>query len=1201
MKNPKLVKNLSLSALALGLLAAAAPTPPAPAPATAPAPDSAPKITSSSDLGGTDRFLSYVSTDKPIYRANEKVWVRSVLLNAATHQPLSDAQVAQADVQILGPHGEVVASGAAQSQDSVVAFGWTVPEGAAGGEYTFKIKYPVQGYAPSERKFDVRTYRAPRLKNQITFARDGYGTGDKVTATVHSERAEGGFPAGAKVTIIARVDDNQVFTAPTTIDAKGDAVATFNLPKAMERGDGTLAFAIQDGGTVETASKTIPILLQTLDLNIYPEGGDAVAGVDNRYYLEAKTPNQKPADLVGAIFDSKGKKMADVKTEHEGRARFEFTPAKGETYTLKLIEPAGITKTWNLPAAKETGVVIHTVDNIVQKEQPVKLWLESSDLFGKYTVTLKRREADVANPVDVIFPKGIAGRGKLPQEIGDPGPLSSNITFTPNDDADGVLTLTVWNNKGEPLAERLIYRQPAHQVNIALKPNQSTYTPGSKATLDITTTDEAGKPISAVVGLTVTDDSVQEMLEKRDRAPRLPVMVFLEPEVKDLADAQVYLDPNNPKAALDTDLLLGTQGWRRFAVLKPTEFITRYGDDAKRVLAFVQPEPQRPEGLGGGGIRRMAMPMAVAGIPAPGQPQNFDMQLADDAFELGVNEDAVQKKAVEKLPADANIPPAGGPAANKKIAAGADQAAAQPMAPLAQMRMMRPMNGGGGPGALVIVREFAHELRPNWSPADRSDFTETVYWNAGIKTDESGKGSASFALADSVTSLRVFADAFQKSGAIGSSSSAIQSVQPFFIEPKIPLEVTAGDVIDLPVSAVNNTADAFKDFALTLTAGAGLSIAPQKDTPSANLAPGARTRQTFHVSVGDTTGDIDLTLAASAGAFTDKVTRKLHVRPKGFPTQIAFGGLVDNASPAKKSITIPNSLVPASLTTFATVYPSPMANLTDAVACLLQEPNGCFEQTSSTNYPLAMAQTYLTTHQGVDPKLAAKGAELLAHGYQKLIAFECTNKGYEWFGGSTPGHEALTAYGLMEFHDMQNAGLATVDDKMIDRTKTWLINREDGKGGFQRNPKSLDSFGGAPELTTNAYIVWALQQAGQTGLEKEISTVREAAKTSTDTYVLALAADICLDAKDPESAKFFMNQLVKHQNKTGGIDGATTSITRSGGQALSIETTALATLAFMHEKEFAAAAQAGIQFLAENCKGGRFGSTQPRTQGHRRL
>jgi hypothetical protein len=36
----------------------------------------------------------------------------------------------------------------------------------------------------------------------------------------------------------------------------------------------------------------------------------------------------------------------------------------------------------------------------------------------------------------------------------------------------------------------------------------------------------------------------------------------------------------------------------------------------------------------------------------------------------------------------------------------------------------------------------------------------------------------------------------------------------------------------------------------------------------------------------------------------------------------------------------------------------------------------------------------------------------LKDGYKRLLNFETSEKGYEWFGES-PGHEALTAYGLM--------------------------------------------------------------------------------------------------------------------------------------------------------------------------------------------
>src|SRR5262249_25567618 len=156
-------------------------------------------------------------------------------------------------------------------------------------------------------KFDIRSYRAPRLKSQIVFLRDGYGPGETVTANLHVERAEGGVPAGAKISVTARVDGQETWTGTTTVDASRNAGTSFKLPSSISRGEGVLAMIIQDGGTVETAAKTIPILLQTIDLAMYPEGGDLIAGLQNRVYLEGRTPAKKPADVAGVVVNTAGK------------------------------------------------------------------------------------------------------------------------------------------------------------------------------------------------------------------------------------------------------------------------------------------------------------------------------------------------------------------------------------------------------------------------------------------------------------------------------------------------------------------------------------------------------------------------------------------------------------------------------------------------------------------------------------------------------------------------------------------------------------------------------------------------------------------------------------------------------------------------------------------------------------------------------
>jgi len=71
-----------------------------------------------------------------------------------------------------------------------------------------------------------------------------------------------------------------------------------------------------------------------------------------------------------------------------------------------------------------------------------------------------------------------------------------------------------------------------------------------------------------------------------------------------------------------------------------------------------------------------------------------------------------------------------------------------------------------------------------------------------------------------------------------------------------------------------------------------------------------------------------------------------------------------------------------------------------------------------------------------------------------------------------------------------------------------------------------------------------------------------------------------------------MDRLVGQQTKEGWVDGAVTSVTRSGGESLKIETTSLAILAWLREPDYAGAVEKSIRYLADACKAGRYGSTQ---------
>lgn len=1106
-------------------------------------------------VGGPNRFVTSVSTDKSIYKAGETVFVRGVVLNANSHVPAGNGSWSQ--IVVKGPKGEVLTQGQSNVQDGAFGFSYVLGPDAPGGEYLVEAR-GVMGHAPGARKFEVRAYRPPRLNSQITFLRDGYGPGDTVSATLEVKRAEGGIPTGAKVTAVARVDEKEVARVSTTVDASGRCSVSFPLPKAIERGEGTLAFTIEDGGVLETATKTIPILINSIDVSMYPEGGDLVAGLASRLYVEARTPAKKPADITGVIVDSSGAEVAPFRTEHEGRGRARFTPKKGSTYSLKVTEPAGINKVFPLPAIANDGAVITTATDVMPAKEPVKANIAWT---GDRIVSVVLRQRDVVLDTQTID----AGKQK-----------GAELSLKAGS-ADGVLVITVSSKSGEPLAERLVFREPEKQLGIELKADRERYVPGAPVKLTVKTTLD-GKPASAVVGVTVSDESVFEILERREQPPALPVMVLLEADVQELADANVYLDPKNPKSKVAVDLLLGTQGWRRFGLLSVQEFLSRYQDKAARALALAQPPPPME-------IPEME-PMADMAPGAPRMPQ--------PAPPMPVNKPAPAPK-VPMVVAAARPPPPPSPprpaeAPLAKIVAAkqnvAKEAERRPMGGKMAMDELRDDEFGGLiAGNFVSVREFAHQVRPDRKPNDRFDFAETLFWNAALRTNANGEATVSFGTSDAVTSFRASVGGYTDNGALGSASTALKSVQPYYVEPKLPLEVTAGDVIRLPIAFINGTKEPLSNVSLALAVKGDIRF---QAPPSFTLKADTRERRIVDLTIGAGSKQTGLTLTSNAGGYSDVVTRELNVKPKGFPVEQATGGMLTANGKASWKVTLTPDTVAGSQSTSIAVFPSPAANLTQALKRMVQEPGGCFEQTSSTTYPMTMAMQYFQSHTGVDAALVRDAQEKLDRGYKRLTGFECKKNGYEWFG-EDPGHEALTAYGILQFTDMKK--VRQVDDAMLTRSREWLLKQRDGKGGFERKRRALHTWVEDKD-SSDAYITWALLEGGQKNLTAEVARVKEAARVAKNSYVVALAANVLSLAGDTAGAKEAMTKLASLQKESGLVGGGTQSIVGSTGSSLEIETTSLAVLAWMRSPAFALNVEKSMKALADSCKDGRYGATQ---------
>jgi hypothetical protein len=513
-----------------------------------------------------------------------------------------------------------------------------------------------------------------------------------------------------------------------------------------------------------------------------------------------------------------------------------------------------------------------------------------------------------------------------------------------------------------------------------------------------------------------------------------------------------------------------------------------------------------------------------------------------------------------------------------------------------EMQKLRQLASAPAPlPPAFIVREFAHQHVPATADKTRADWTETLYWNPALVLPD-GTGQVSFDLSDSLTTFEVAVAGHSLDGGIGAVKRPVVSKLPFSLTPTIPIEVTSSDILDVPVSIANNTNEG-RSVQIKVDGKSGLKLVTAAGA-QLQLDPEGRSRRIFRMQPTLAEGKAELRVTGNAGGFDDAIERTFRIVPDGFPINGSISDVLEGSSTS--TITLPETWLPGTLKANVQVYPSTLADLQKGLEAMLREPGGCFEQTSTSNYPNLLILNYLKESDQSKPEIEARARALLSSGYDKLVAFECQNtgknkrEGYEWFGGTAPAHEALTAYGLLEFRDM--AKVHPVDAAMMERTKDYLMSRKDGKGGFQRNPRALDTFGRAPDDITNAYIIWALTESGKDDdVSKELTALHEQAKTSKDPYFVSLVALSLLNRAKNDDAAPLLKTLATAQKDDGHLDAERTSITGSGGRDLQIETTGLTILAWLkgNRPELNPNVQKAVKWIGQQRGGyGGFGSTQ---------
>ncbi len=451
----------------------------------------------------------------------------------------------------------------------------------------------------------------------------------------------------------------------------------------------------------------------------------------------------------------------------------------------------------------------------------------------------------------------------------------------------------------------------------------------------------------------------------------------------------------------------------------------------------------------------------------------------------------------------------------------------------------------------------------------RRYFPETLYYTPELITDEQGESTVELAMADSITTWRMSAMANAKSGALGDATSAMKVFKPFFIDLNLPTHLTRNDEVTIPVS-VYNYLDTSQTVEVSLEKAGWFDLLKGDYKKKIDIAANEVTSVSYRIQA-KSLGMQTITVFGWGSEDADAIGREIEVRPNGEPQFITRNGRLNGA--VEERVSFPASRLQGADRMWIKIYPGVFSQVVEGMDAILKMPHGCFEQTSSTTYPNLLALDYMQASGRITPAIEMKAREYINLGYQRLLTFEINGGGFSVFG-NPPATRVLSAYGLLEFSDMNE--VYPIDPNVIERTKSWLLGQRNGDGSWEPDPnyahaemwKTIQD----NKLLVTAYITLALAQAGaDTELASSKHYLIQYADEARDAYTLAILCN-ALIAIDPKGAttKECVDRLVDmvEVNNQSCYWTSEASMSFARGEHAWVETTAWAALALIENGRY---------------------------------
>lgn len=493
----------------------------------------------------------YLHTDKPYYATGDEIWFKTYLVNGKNLRPSSKSNLMV--IELINPNNKLYKR---IKIPLVAGTGWgnfTLADSLKEGNYR------IRAYTNWMRNFDEdfyydRTFKIGDIRSSQLVIKADYsfqksGKDDLINAKINYANIGGAAYSNKEVNYTVDMDGKVIAKGKATTNSNGDIDINFKntKPEAAVNGIINSSLVIAERTIV---NKVIPITNTSNDVNVqfFPEGGDLVNNIRSKVAFKAVGKDGLGKAISGIVRTDKGDVVARLLSKNKGMGFFSFTPTAGNSYIAKIEYADGSSKEFNLPKAKESGVVLNVAT--VSKDSIVVRVLgnvPAENQEDNYTVIAQSNGNLIYSIKSKLSTKG-GFLMKLPKSAFPAG----------------ISQFTVFDKNNQPLAERLafFYNKNSY-LNLNIAVNKENFLKREQVELNVTSLMPNNKGNVGSFSVSVIDESKVPVNENEENT--IFSELLLNSDLKGFIEEPNYYFTNvDDKKVEELDLLMLTQGWRRF-------------------------------------------------------------------------------------------------------------------------------------------------------------------------------------------------------------------------------------------------------------------------------------------------------------------------------------------------------------------------------------------------------------------------------------------------------------------------------------------------------------------------------------------------------------------------------------------------------------------------------------------------------------